>query len=360
MRILVTRPDHLGDVLLTSPALAALRAALPEAFVCVAVTPGLADVPAHFAGVDQSRGVPFPPITGPADPPMLARLASELGPSFSGFDVAILPRADDPWSGAVVAAAGIPHRVGYAHPRTRPFLTRALPFPPAGHVATHATALVAEALRCLSMAGPATVPCHAPFVTTAAEDAAAQACLDALAIDCPIVVHPGSGWRLKNWPARRWGEVAAALGRRFRTLPLVVGARSEASLAEEVVAASGGCARSIVGRLSVGELAALLRRARVLVATDSGPLHLAALVGTPVVGVYGPADPEEFGPLGQRTRWRIVHAELPCRPCRTMVDPPCGSVADPPCLLGVDAAMVLRAVDDLLAASQANRPLRRQ
>ena len=165
-----------------------------------------------------------------------------------------------------------------------------------------------------------------------------------------IVLRPGSGWPLKNWPPRRWGRLAAALARRYGVLPLVTGGPREEVLVRALVDASGRRARGLAGRLSRGGLAALFRRAGLVIATDSGPLHLAAMLGAPVVGLYGPVDPREFGPWGPSGRRRIVRAQLSCSPCRTLVDPPCGDATEPRCVTEIPVEAVLAAAANLLDA----------
>jgi ADP-heptose:LPS heptosyltransferase len=353
-RILLARPDHLGDVLLTLPAVAALRRALPDARICCLVAPGAGDVPRRCSDVDETDTVPFPPLTGPAEPPGWADIVAQRAAVLRGrFDLALLPRHDDPWSGALAAAAGIPIRLGYDHPRTHRFLTAALPIPERRHVAAQATDLaVAAAVR---LGAPAAVGVEVPpeghFAPTAAEQAEADGAL-AGAIpavgSAPLVLHPGSGWRLKNWPPDRWGALAAGLERRSGVTPLVVGGPRERELVDAVVEASARRAHGLAGRLSLGGLAGLHRRARLVVAADSGPLHLAAMMGTPVVGLYGPVSPLEFGPLCPPGRCRVVRVQLPCSPCGTLLDPPCGARAAPACVSGIGVEAVLIAAAELL------------
>ncbi len=272
------------------------------------------------------------------------------------FDLALLPRPDDPWSGALVLAAAIPIRLGYAAPRTRPYLTAALPAPACRHVVRIALDLAAAAAAFLGVPGAVAAEARPPvrFVPTPDDEAEAAAVLAATpAGSGPIALHPGSGWPLKNWPPRRWGQLAAELHRHYRAVPLVIGSPGERELIEAVVGASDGRARGLAGRLSLGGLAALQRRARLAIATDSGALHLAAAVGTPVVGLYGPADPVEFGPWCPPGRRRIVRVQLPCSPCRTLVDPPCGATRGPACVTDITVAAVLAAAADLLGADAA-------
>jgi heptosyltransferase I len=113
-----------------------------------------------------------------------------------------------------------------------------------------------------------------------------------------ILLNPGAGWGAKQWPGDRFGEVARELSQLgFR--PLVNFGPGEEPLAHAVEAASGGTATSI--SCSLAELVALTRRARLFVAGDTGPLHLAAALNVPVLAIFGPTNPERNGPYGTRS-----------------------------------------------------------
>lgn len=113
------------------------------------------------------------------------------------------------------------------------------------------------------------------------------------------MIAPTAGWGAKRWPAERYGAVAAALGRAgFRTLVNAESAEDEAG--RNVVEASGGAATLVP--CSVGQMIALVRRAGVVIAGDTGPLHLAAALERPVVGLFGPTDPARNGPYGTQSR----------------------------------------------------------
>jgi ADP-heptose:LPS heptosyltransferase len=114
-----------------------------------------------------------------------------------------------------------------------------------------------------------------------------------------IVLNPGAAWPNKRWPADRFGAVAAALHRRTHLRSLITWGPAERALAESVVAASGGAA-VLAPATSVADLAALLRDAALAVSGDTGPLHIAAAMGTPLVGLYGPTWPERNGPWDPR------------------------------------------------------------
>ncbi len=118
-----------------------------------------------------------------------------------------------------------------------------------------------------------------------------------LGISSYAIVNPGAGWGAKQWPPERFGEVAKALAA-HNIKTLVNAAAEESELALAVVNASGGNAFEL--RCTIGQLIALIRRARIVVGGDTGPLHLAAALEIPVVGLFGPTDPARTGPFGTK------------------------------------------------------------
>jgi ADP-heptose:LPS heptosyltransferase len=98
----------------------------------------------------------------------------------------------------------------------------------------------------------------------------------------------------------------------------------------------------------VGALAALYRRSSLVVGIDSGPLHLAAMVGARVVGLYGPLSPQQWRPWSSPEMYRLARVSLPCSPCDCIFDPPCGISLHPPCMSGITVDVVLVAVSELL------------
>ena len=353
-RILLARPDHLGDVLLTLPAIALLRRALPHAQISVLVSAAVAAVPRHCPDVDATYTAPFSPLAAWPDPPgwpaIVARTAAKLR---GQFDLAILPRPDDPVTGALVAAAGIPVRLGYACPRTTPFLTVALPAPPRRHVAALACDLVPVAADCFGVRRPPELGMPTPryFVPTPADEAEAAMALVHVRARCgpqPILIHPAAGWPIKSWPPARWVALAARLRARYGVCPLVVCGPDARETEAAIIAMSAGAACGLGEALSLGALAAVQQQARLVVGIDSGPLHLAALLGTPVISLFGPADPLEFRPWCPPDRYRVVRVPLACSPCGTLMDPPCGASRDPACMTGITVDAALAAVQDLL------------
>jgi heptosyltransferase-1 len=141
-----------------------------------------------------------------------------------------------------------------------------------------------------------------PAKVTLPVDPAAEQWCDALLAGVAerfALMAPTAGWGAKQWPVERYGAVAAALGRAgFRIL--VNAPSSEHTVGRRVVEASGGAATLVP--CSVGQMIALVRRAGVVIAGDTGPLHLAAALERPVVGLFGPTDPARNGPYGTQSR----------------------------------------------------------
>lgn len=125
-------------------------------------------------------------------------------------------------------------------------------------------------------------------------DSLAAAYLSRLGISDFCLLNAGAGWGAKMWPAERWAQVAGALAEQgLRSI--VNHGPGEAELARNVEHASGGAAVAVSS--TIGELIALARRARLCIGGDTGPTHLAAALGVPVVGIYGPTDPARNGPF---------------------------------------------------------------
>ncbi|HLI28351.1 MAG TPA: glycosyltransferase family 9 protein [Chloroflexota bacterium] len=355
-RVLVVRPDHLGDLLLATPALALLRAALPEAHLTALVGPWAQPVLDGRQEVDAVRLCPFPAFARrpPRHPlaPYLLLLREAWRLRRARYDAALVLRVDDWWSAALVAWAGIPLRIGYAVPESAPFLTDALPADYAQHSAWESWRVVGRLLARLGQPIPAGGPPPVTARPTPDGTTAATAWLAAqgLAAAEPLIaVHPGSGARLKCWPADRWAEVADALVDRLGARVVLTGSAAERPLVEAIRAGMRRPAWVAAGALDWQGLAGLFARCRLVLGVDSGPLHLAVALGVPTVHVFGPTAPARFGPWGSGARHQVVRVALPCSPCGHVVAPPCGAEATPACLQAVLPVMVLRAAEAALA-----------
>lgn len=124
-----------------------------------------------------------------------------------------------------------------------------------------------------------------------------------------VVMAPSAGGEAKRWPEENFGRLAAELP----WPSLVISGKSDAGLAERVAAASGGRAFSLAGRTSLNEMIEVIRRAKVFISNDTGPMHIAAALGVPVFAVFGPTSPQRTGPHGPGHT--VVTAGLACSPC---------------------------------------------
>jgi lipopolysaccharide heptosyltransferase I len=133
-----------------------------------------------------------------------------------------------------------------------------------------------------------------------------------------IVLHPGTSHfgEFKRWPSDRYGATAHALARSTPCDILVTWGPDEEDLADAVVETSRGAAVKSPPTGSLRQLAALLARADLLVAADTGPLHIAALLGIPVVALFGPKDPDIYAPVPVLAPVAVVRAGVPCSPCK--------------------------------------------
>jgi len=297
-KILVMQTAFLGDSLLTLPLLRRLKEILPHATVTVLTLAKTADI---FRGtpwvdevlIDDKRGV-HGGLTGPW------KIAAELDKR--GFDLAIIPHRS--FRSALIARlADIPRRVGFDSSAGSFLLTDAVPFSWQMH----------DLERNLSL----TLPLGAGAAPSSGEERyvappAMTAKLAALLPPGPLAgVHPGSAWATKRWLPERFAELCVRLKADGLT-PVLVGGPDDKALGERIARECG--ALNLVGLTGLEDLKALMGRLSLFVTNDSGPMHLAAASGVPVVAIFG-ATTRELGFFPYGPGHRVVEADLACRPC---------------------------------------------
>lgn len=282
-RFLVVRLGSLGDIIHTFPAVAALRESFPSARIVWLTHP-------RWAFLVQS-----------------SRLASEVWPvetrALSSLREVVHRLRQTSWSAAIdyqglwksamlPFLGGVTRRIGFSSATIREF---GVPVLYTERVKT-SKAHVAEqngelSLRAGAQRGTAPVSLLIPEK----DQAAVFSHLQTQGLDRYIVFSPGGGWRSKCWPAERFGMLCRKLRESIQMRCVVNVGPGDDDLAAALVGASGDAAPFIY-RGNVGELMALLRGAACIVAGDTGPLHLAAALGTPTVALFGPTDPARNGP----------------------------------------------------------------
>jgi len=198
-------------------------------------------------------------------------------------------------SGALAFFSGAKQRVGFAASHAREsgairFYTQRVA--PTGMHVVDMNRELARAAR--AGEGPAQFPLHVSDTANTWLDRQ----LEARKLADFYVLCPGGGWRSKCWPAEQYGHLHRKLAERHGWLGVVTYGPGERALAEAARLVAGEPEPFVLGT-DVAQLKALLHRAKVVVAADTGPLHLAAALGTPVVGLFGPTDPQRNGPYGQ-------------------------------------------------------------
>jgi ADP-heptose:LPS heptosyltransferase len=243
----------------------------------------------------------------------------------------------------VPALAQIPVRVGQTRRLYSPLFTnRVTVRSERGDHATHWTQILLDYARAIGCDDPVARPA---FAVTAADRHAADAVLQERGIGSPFaLLHPTRGLSAERarWPAAGFIALARALRERHPMPLLVTGTAADAPIADAI--ARGADAVSIAGATSIGTFAALAERARYVVAMDSGPMHVAAAVGAPTVGIFAlqSDEPDRWAPLGPHTA--LVRAVYPCPPEHRKETCP-----DFACVRHLDIATIAGTLDGLLA-----------
>ena len=333
-RILLIRPDHLGDMVLTTPVLDALKSHIPQAHITMMVGPWSSEVVARHPAIDRLLTCSFPGFQRASQKAltpyiMLFSLAQQL--RRGNYDIAINLRSDFWWGAALIYLAHIPRRVGYAIAPGTPFLNHTISFHEPELATVSNLRLASAALVTLGHA-PLTEP-YTPaqyplvFTPTTEEYADVQQRLnkEGITSDTPIVViHPGTGAAVKLWRNEAWAHCANVLPTLLTTSAqvriILTGSPNERPLLEEI--ARGITTPPVIFTdLTVGQLAALLGRASLVLGVDNGPLHLAVAQETPTVQIFGPTDPHVFGPWGNPEQHIVIASTHRCPTCPAI---PCG------------------------------------
>jgi len=330
-RYLVVRLTALGDILHTLPAVAALRAAHPNARIDWVVERKWAPVLEGSPALNEV--IPFErrSLWGTTEcVQRLRRNRYTCAIDFQGL-----------YKSSVLAMlSGAPRRIGFERSWAREpgaALLYSERVVPAGRHVAELNYSLAEAAGASRPAAPAY-----PLRVPAGGAASIRSRLQERGIGEYIVVGPAGSWGAKCWPAERYGEFCREFEKRSKLRVVLIHGPGEKSIAEEVCRAASPARPEIVST-TIEELMGLLAHARCLLAADSGPLHLAVALGTPVVGLYGPTDPARNGPFvpGAITLSEARPEEISYK----------RRAAYSPAMLRISVEQVLAAVDSCLKVS---------
>jgi heptosyltransferase-2 len=360
-RILVRGVNWLGDAVMTTPALLRLREKFPDARIALLTPEKLNDLWLHHPAVNET--ISF----------TRAESVFAIGKKLRAgeFDVAlVLPNS--PRSALEVFFGGIPQRVGYARLWRNFFLTQTVA-PRAGAVkmrkrtlkeiqqltagttssignrqspivnaAAHQTR---EYLHLVAALGANAEPLPPQLTVTPDEIEAAKKKFGLEKIDRPIFgLNPGAEYGpAKRWPVEKFIAAAQEIQKRTNCTWLLFGGKSDATITNQIessIANRQSPIQNLAGKTSLRELMAMLKLCRVLLTNDTGPMHVAAALGTPVVVPFGSTSPELTGPgLPGDARNRLIKSDVPCSPCFLRECP-----IDFRCMNGISVERVAEAV----------------
>jgi heptosyltransferase-2 len=337
-RILIKEVNWLGDLVMTVPALRALRRAFPHAALAVLVKQELASFFDGTRWIDEVISYRVRrALAGVAD---RRRVVADI--RRSRFDLAILfPRSFE--SALWVRLAGVPHRVGYVADRRGPLLTHKAvrdelllqrhQVHDYLHLLRATLGIVGDAAECAVDVEPRH---RAAMDAWLAAQRRRRGPLLALA---PAAAYGPA----KEWPADRWTALIDRLTERHGAECVLVGAPGERARCQQIAGATRQGALVAAGETTVGQMLALLARCQGFAGNDSGAAHVAGALGIPTVALFGSTNPQRTAPLGPRTR--VLYHRLDCSPCMQRT---C-RFGHYDCLKRIDVLEVERALLDLAA-----------
>lgn len=349
-RILCVRLDALGDVLMTTPALRALKQSAPEREITLLTSPAGAAAANHVPEMDRLLVWEAPWIKHPQAPTpaatdaFVARLRAERYDAaviFTVYSQSALPAAMLCW------LADIPLRL--AHTRENPYhlLSDWEPEREPGSLLRHE---VRRQLDLVASIGARTNDERLSFRLREPDDQEALRVLREAGVHTTgdwIVVHPGASAASRRYPPEHYAAALRLLAQADPRPMLITGGAHEHDLVHALAAQVPG-AVPLAGALRLGELGCVISRAALLIANNTGPAHIAAALGTPVVDLYALTNP-------QHTPWQVSHRvlshDVPCRNCYRSVCPAGHHL----CLRGVTPEAVVRAALELLTETQIGR-----
>lgn len=301
--VLIIKLRYIGDVLLATPTVRAIKAARPDVRVTMMVNRGTEDVLSGNPDVDE--------IIVLDKGSLAAQWQLIAGLRRRRFDT-VIDLTDGDRSAFLSWISGAPVRIGFNDEhrwRGRCYTGVVPPVPGMRHRMDRDLA----ALKPLSIHPNEKLPC---LYLTEEDESRADQLLDQLGIrgDRPIIIiQPGARYWFKAWPDERFAELADRLATDYGYQVLIGGSREEEALAQRIHESAKSRPISMAGLATLKQFAAIAKRAALFVGNDSGAMHIAAAVGTPVVALFGPSNPAEWGPRGGPAE--VIYKGLDCRTC---------------------------------------------
>ena len=346
-RILLLRLERIGDLVMALPAIADVRAAAPDAQLDLVVGSWNAALAGAIEGIGHVETLDARWLARGGGSGLAAMLRAGRRWRERRYDLAI-NFEPDVRSNLLAATCGAAWTAGFASGGGGPLLDVALDYDPRAHTTDNTRRLVSIVFDRPVPAGATLPPLAVP------DDARRRASSYVEAGAGPLVgIHASGGRAIKQWEPERFAEVARRLVEERDATIVLTGEAADRALVDCVKAHTPrDRVMDAAGDLDLLTLAALLERLDLFVTGDTGPMHLAWAVGTPIVSVFGPSDPARYAPRGIHDR--VVRVDLPCSPCNRIRLPPGRCVGHTPdCLSRLPADAVSEAA---LAVLDAVRP----
>jgi heptosyltransferase-2 len=329
-RILVRTTNWIGDAVMTTPALGAIRETFPDSHITVVANPLVARL--FECHPDCNTVMVFDKQGAHAGPLGLMRFVSVLRQQ--KFDCAIL--LQNAVEAAILAfLAGIRCRAGYITDGRRIFLTHPVPVGDRERALHHTDYY----LNMLAQCGVSTTSKRQSLVLSAEEVEWANRQMPPGRY---AVINPGAAYgAAKRWIPERFAAVADELADRYGLSIVLSGGPAEVEIGRDIASSMGAPYRNFIGECNIRQMMAILAGSHLMVTNDSGPMHVAAAFGVPIVAIFGPTDHTTTSPWG--TRARIVRHPVECSPCLLRQCP-----IDHRCMQRVTVADVLAAVEEIL------------
>lgn len=331
-KILVVNANWLGDVVFSSPLFRSLKEAYPQAHVSCLAVPRVKEILESIPDLDE---IIIYDEQGRQRSP-LAKIKLILGLRQKKFDIAFLLHRS--WTRALlVFLAGIPQRVGYdTKGRGRLLTHKVKPLEGTVHRCDYYLNVIE------SYGVSVKTRNYALKVNAKAQEALPKILMvqHITEEDFLVVLHPGGNWDLKRWPLKDFALLIDRLSQQDHVKVVVSGASQEKPLTQEIYALTISKPVILAGQTTLGELMALMKRANLVVSADSGPLHLATAIGTNVIGLFGPTQPQITGPRGMGSSVILQH-DVGCNrgPCYYL------DCTDNICMQSITVEDVLEAVE---------------
>ncbi|TDI36176.1 MAG: lipopolysaccharide heptosyltransferase I [Acidobacteria bacterium] len=342
MRILMVRLSSIGDLVHTLPVLVALRARFPDATIDWLVETRFRDVLASNPELDELVEVDtlgwrkrlFSPAT------WKEIVASTRAIRRRSYDV-VLDLQGTIKSSVAARLAKSDRHIGFSRSALK---ERAAALLYSEHVSVNCEPhhVIDRYLRLLSALDIETKERAFPLVVQNEMEEESERTLASLALTEYVILNPGGAWVTKRWAPEKFGALAAAIAKEWKLPTLVVWGPGEEELAQRIVDTSESSAR-LAPATGIRGLIPYIRRARLFVSGDTGPMHLASALGVPVVGIFGPTDPAKNGPFGPNDA--VVWKDVDCGPCYKRRCPGFDNV----CLTSIEIEDVLPAVRERLS-----------